>query len=658
MVFSVMIVNKIDSHGNLYEVNMRGSDIMSSPAMKSKIESFITSLSDGLDNVVSKLLLQLREATSADAGSIYIMDNGALRCLYAQNDLLQLNDDNTVNDINQDKEKTNLYLGQLVRIDSGSICGYSASTKKPLMIDDVEKIPDSANFRYNNKFDICSGYRTVSVLTCPIMDNSDDILGVLQLINRKDKHGFFTSFDDWMLEYVLTLVKNFLPMISYAFEKYKNIGEHLNVKKASIEELYNNMLIELENKKKWHSKLPWIDSYEMNWTKLERYKEANVTKRLLAYSSYINQFEDVNTIMELMLTEAMDSSSADGGTVYLVEHGKLRFSYVRNDTLFKDDSLSRPYLNSELPIDASSLSGYSVVSGKPLNIPDVENLDGFPFKFNRAYDNASGYQTISALTVPVFSMKDNPIAVLQLINSKNSDGSIKPFDAADERYIELMTGQTMPFILRSIMTKSLIESMLKISNLRDPLETAGHVNRVGAYSAEIYNSWAMYKKLDKSTIRYEMDILRLAAMLHDIGKVAIPDAILKKTSKLDEDEFAIMRSHCYLGAMLYAKPVSKLEKAAYEITLNHHQRWDGNGYSGSPDCHKLKGEEIPLFARIVTVADVIDALLSQRSYKKAWTFEEAMAEIGNNSGTQFDPEVVEAAFRIKDTLKAISKFYL
>jgi response regulator RpfG family c-di-GMP phosphodiesterase len=137
--------------------------------------------------------------------------------------------------------------------------------------------------------------------------------------------------------------------------------------------------------------------------------------------------------------------------------------------------------------------------------------------------------------------------------------------------------------------------------------------------------------------------------------VAVPDSVLKKPGKLTGAEYAIMKTHCSSGASMYAAADSNLERMAYQITLHHHQRWDGKGYTGSEDIPVLAGEDIPIYARITSVADVLDALVFSRVYKGAWTFEDAMAELSRNAGTQFDPEVVRAAVQISDTLNAIVK---
>lgn len=406
---------------------------------------------------------------------------------------------------------------------------------------------------------------------------------------------------------------------------------------------------------KLNRKLPWLANIDMSGIS----RENQYSKRLQAYAHYVNQFEDVNTVIEMMLTEARDATHADGGTFYLVTGGdKLRFAYVQNDTLFSGNAEQNHYINMEMPISPTSISGYVALDKKILNIPDVEYLpDGAPYSFNRSFDKSSGYTTESVLTVPVIGSGNATLAVLQLINSKKPDGSIKAFDAEAIQYADLLAGQSMPYLTRSIMTRRLIETMLRMSEMRDPLETGAHVQRVGAFAAEIYHKWGENRGIDIEEIRIEKDTLRLAAMLHDIGKVAIPDAVLKKPGKLTDEEFAIIKTHCAKGAQMYAEASSKLEVLAYEITLHHHQRWDGRGYTGNPDIPQLGGEDIPLFARVTSVADVLDALTFPRVYKPAWGFDEAMAELIRNAGTQFDPEMVTAAEQISGMLRIIIDRY-
>jgi HD-GYP domain-containing protein (c-di-GMP phosphodiesterase class II) len=132
-------------------------------------------------------------------------------------------------------------------------------------------------------------------------------------------------------------------------------------------------------------------------------------------------------------------------------------------------------------------------------------------------------------------------------------------------------------------------------------------------------------------------LVREAAPLHDIGKIAIPDSILLKPGRLSGEEFEVVKTHALLGARVLAGGDSELLEIAERIVRHHHERWDGGGY---PDG--LAGEAIPAVARITHVADVFDVLVHERPYKDSWSVEDAAAEIRKGAGTQFDPEVVRA----------------
>jgi putative two-component system response regulator len=135
-------------------------------------------------------------------------------------------------------------------------------------------------------------------------------------------------------------------------------------------------------------------------------------------------------------------------------------------------------------------------------------------------------------------------------------------------------------------------------------------------------------------------LIRRAAPLHDVGKIAISDSLLLKPGKLTPEEFERMKMHTILGAKMLSGGRFPLLQLAEQIARTHHERWDGTGYFG------ICGEAIPMAGRIVTVADVFDALTSERPYKKAWTQQEALQEIQHQSGRQFDPQVVDVFLKI------------
>jgi len=172
-----------------------------------------------------------------------------------------------------------------------------------------------------------------------------------------------------------------------------------------------------------------------------------------------------------------------------------------------------------------------------------------------------------------------------------------------------------------------IERLAQAAEFRDG-QTGEHTRRVGEHSAAL----AAALKLPEP----EIELIRLAAPLHDIGKLGIPDHILLKPSTLTPSEFAYMKRHTVIGARILAGGRSKLVDLAAKIALTHHERWDGRGYL------RLTPKDVDLAGRIVAVADVYDALTHERPYKRAWTHAEAVAEIVQQRGRQFDPAVVDA----------------
>jgi HD-GYP domain-containing protein (c-di-GMP phosphodiesterase class II) len=223
------------------------------------------------------------------------------------------------------------------------------------------------------------------------------------------------------------------------------------------------------------------------------------------------------------------------------------------------------------------------------------------------------------------------------------------------------------------MTREIILRMNKMAEMRDPKETGPHVNRVAAYSVTLYETWARKKGLSQDEIDKNRDVLRMSAMLHDVGKVAISDMILKKPGRFTPEEFQTMKLHTLFGANLFSDIYSDFDESAGIVALNHHERWDGTGYPGYIDpltqcplpgyedengsARGKKGEEIPLFGRIVALADVYDALSCRRCYKDAWDANEVLNTIRDEAGKQFDPELVTIFFECVESFQQIENLY-
>jgi energy-coupling factor transport system substrate-specific component len=186
--------------------------------------------------------------------------------------------------------------------------------------------------------------------------------------------------------------------------------------------------------------------------------------------------------------------------------------------------------------------------------------------------------------------------------------------------------------------------------------TGGHVRRTAAYAELIAKQLQMDGKEKDEIDDAFVATIAVAAPLHDIGKINISDVILNKPAKLTDEEFAEMKKHTLYGRDMLLRASKNLGETAYlkmakEIAYSHHEWWDGS--RGYPE--RLKGKDIPLSARIMAVADVFDALVSERPYKKAFSVDKAFQIITEESGTHFDPEVVDAFIRNREAAEQIMK---
>ena len=399
-------------------------------------------------------------------------------------------------------------------------------------------------------------------------------------------------------------------------------------------------------------------------------------ERLIRLSQELGRIKDIDMLLELVLSEARGFVGADAGSIYIKEEDTLKFSYTQNATLQAGLPAHKKLIYSTftVPINDQSIAGYVAYTGEVLNIPDAYELPAAaPYRFGHQFDEATGYRTRSMLTIPLKNLRWGVIGVLQLINAKDPDGNVIAFRAEDEPLMLHLAQFAASAIEHAQMTRTMILRMISMSALRDPKETGAHVNRVAAYAIEIYEAWARNRDLPEEDIQQHRDVLRMAAMLHDVGKIAIPDSILKKPARLDPDEIAVMQQHTRLGALLFDEMYSEFDEASLIVALEHHEKWDGTGYPGfinladgtphegyaTPEgkARGKRGAEIHPFGRVVAIADVFDALSSRRAYKEPWDFDKVLETMRADSGTHFDPEMIEAFIECIDVIRSISSRY-
>jgi HD-GYP domain-containing protein (c-di-GMP phosphodiesterase class II) len=392
---------------------------------------------------------------------------------------------------------------------------------------------------------------------------------------------------------------------------------------------------------------------------------------IIETETYLNKIQDVDVLMESILTEARKVVHADAGSIYVRDGDRLAIHYAQNDTLQKQLPPGQKVVYSffSFPINEKTIAGYSALTKQLVNEPDVyEIAPEKSYKFGRQSDAVSGYRTVSNLTIPLMTSGGTILGVLQVLNALDENDQVTHFDKDDELYINHFAANATVALEHAHLTRSMVLRMIRMAEMRDPKETGPHVNRVSSYAVEIYDRWAFNHNVNENESSKFRDTLKIASMLHDVGKVAISDLILKKPARFTPEEYLVMQGHTRLGAKLFNEIESPVDRVAREVALTHHENWDGTGYPGrvsvetgepeelDPATGKpvgMKGEEIPIAGRIVALADVYDALSCKRVYKEPWDEDKVLEEIHKMQGTKFDPEVVDAFFEILPSIQSI-----
>ncbi|MEM4221505.1 MAG: HD-GYP domain-containing protein [Thermoplasmata archaeon] len=340
-------------------------------------------------------------------------------------------------------------------------------------------------------------------------------------------------------------------------------------------------------------------------------------KQLLSFSAIVNSTLEIEKIRKLAIEASIKLTNSEAGSLLLYDE--------KNDELYFDVALGEKadkIKTIKLKI-GKGIAGWVAKNKEVLIINDVQNDPRF---FKKA-DEISGFTTTSMICLPVLQ-KNKLIGVLQVINKK--EGNFNEYDAA---ILKALSNQVAIAIENAKLYNDLKETFYEIVfaladtiEKRDPY-TGGHTKRVMNYSIAIGKEMG----LDKN----EIEKLRLAAILHDIGKIGIKDSLLLKNGKLTEEEFNQIKNHTIFGVEIL-QHVKQLEVILPGVKY-HHENFDGSGYP-----EKLKGDEIPLIARIISVADTFDALTTDRPYRKGLPVKQALDEIKKRAGTQFDPAVVDA----------------
>jgi HD-GYP domain-containing protein (c-di-GMP phosphodiesterase class II) len=344
------------------------------------------------------------------------------------------------------------------------------------------------------------------------------------------------------------------------------------------------------------------------------------------FAAKIANERNPDNVLMLMADMGRDMIVSDRCTVWLLDKNK-------NELWSK---VAHGMNEIRIPSNAG-LVGHAVTSGTAVFIDDAyENEEYKQFLINGALkvDKQTGYRTKALMVIPFRNNEGEIMGAYQAINKMTESGQ---FSDMDMEYLTLASSYAGKSLESALLTneieetqKEIIFTMGEIGESRSK-ETGNHVKRVAEFS--------YFLALGLGMSQDEADLLKMASPMHDIGKVAIPDEVLKKPGKLTEEEFDIMKSHTNIGYNLLKNSTRHILKAAAIVAYQHHEKWNGNGYP----CG-IKGEEIHIYGRITAIADVFDALGSERVYKKAWELDRILNLFKEERGQHFDPRVVDVFF--------------
>jgi GAF domain-containing protein len=346
----------------------------------------------------------------------------------------------------------------------------------------------------------------------------------------------------------------------------------------------------------------------------ERIKELQI---LTDTSTLIGSTLDLERLLHVIMERLKEVMQAEASSIFQIDEAtnELYFLVATGEKGEEAKEIRVPW--------GKGIVGWTAEKGETLNVPDVTK----DTRFFTGVDKKTKWQTRSILAVPL-KIKGKVIGVAEVLNKIGDE----PFDERDEKLFEAIAKQAAVAIDNarlytdlSELFKSSIRALVNAVEAKDEY-TRGHTERVTEYSVMIARKMGFTGE--------EIQRIELSALLHDVGKIGIPDKILLKPGKLTDEEFEVVKEHPSRGVKML-RPIKQLRMVLNGIK-HHHEKLDGSGY---PDG--LIGDGIPLVARIITVGDAYDAMTTNRPYRNALPREEAIRRLKQDSNTQFDPELVD-----------------
>lgn len=355
---------------------------------------------------------------------------------------------------------------------------------------------------------------------------------------------------------------------------------------------------------------------------LENNQKIERLEHLIELTKHINSTLELEKLLDNMLKISTDMLRAEAGSILLLDQDKdeLIFAAATGE---KKDKLK----DIRVPV-GEGVAGWVARENKSVLVADAQNDP----RFFKKVDQKTSFKTTSIIAVPLIT-KDKLIGVVEVLNKKNG----QLFNEEDRALLEAFANQAAVAIENAKLYENLNNMFLNtIKSLAAAIETKdiytrGHSERVTKYSELIAKELGLPDN--------DIKDLRLAGLLHDIGKIGIDESILRKPSKLTNAEFQEIKKHPVFAANIL-ESIPQM-KEIIPVIKHHHERYDGQGY---PDG--LKDNDIPYFARIISIADTFDAMSSNRPYRDALPLDVCLQEIKNCSGTQFDPEISDIAIKV------------
>ena len=357
-----------------------------------------------------------------------------------------------------------------------------------------------------------------------------------------------------------------------------------------------------------------------------------ILEMIFIYLTEVSALRDYDEIIGVLADMGRALTSADRCSVWVVSEDKK--------TIWTKVAQGMDAI--ELDIDFG-IVGSAIKEEKKVIIDDVYKDK----RFNRSIDEKTGYVTSSMMVIPMFNNDDEIIGAVQVMNKR---GQVV-FDDDDMQRLMLASTYAAETLISAKLAQEVVDTQREVVFTMGAVgesrskETGNHVRRVAEYSKLLALEYGLSEE--------EAELLKQASPMHDIGKVAIPDSVLNKPGKFNAQEREIMDTHAELGYKMTNNSERPLLKAASIVAYEHHEKWDGSGYP-----NKKSGEDIHIYGRITAVADVFDALGSDRVYKKAWKDEKILSLFREERGKHFDPKLVDiffekldAIYEIRDTFK-------